>query len=95
MAPPPVAPAPVADGTWEWCEALQGYFPYIASCPHGWKAVPVTAPLSEGVGGIPPATANWFYCDDPKGYLPYVSNCNRDWRAVPSIPPPNMTKATK
>ena len=95
MAPPPAAPAPVADGTWEWCEALQGYFPYVASCPRGWTAVPVTAPQSEGAGGIPPASANWYYCDDPKGYLPYVSNCNRDWRAVPSIPPPNMTKSTK
>ena len=95
LAPPPSSGAPISDGSWEWCAEKKGYFPYVASCPHGWTAVPVTAPQSEGAADTPPTTANWFYCDDPKGYLPYVSDCKKDWRAVPSMPPPNANQGTK
>jgi len=40
-APPPVvhqAPPQV----WYYCEASAGYYPYVAACPGGWKAVPAT-----------------------------------------------------
>lgn len=48
-APPPVvvqAPAASAPPTqfWYYCEPTKGYYPYVASCPSGWKMVPATPP---------------------------------------------------
>jgi hypothetical protein len=36
-AAPPDAPVPK---TWYYCEAEKGYYPYVSTCPSGWKAVP-------------------------------------------------------
>ena len=44
-APQPTAPqgAPVAAApTWYFCDASQTYYPYVASCTSGWRAVPAT-----------------------------------------------------
>lgn len=38
-----VAPA-TASQSWYYCESSQGYYPYTASCPEGWKTVPATPP---------------------------------------------------
>lgn len=37
-----VTPAP-ASQSWYYCESSAGYYPYIASCPEGWKSVPATS----------------------------------------------------
>jgi len=29
---------------WYFCEASQGYYPYVAECPAGWKSVPAIPP---------------------------------------------------
>lgn len=45
--PPPPAPAaamPPAAQYWYFCEAAQAYYPYVPSCPGGWKQVPATPP---------------------------------------------------
>jgi hypothetical protein len=34
------APAP----TWYYCTSAKSYYPYVNSCPEGWKAVPATPP---------------------------------------------------
>lgn len=39
---PPVAVQPTQ--YWYYCEAAGGYYPYVPSCPGGWKAVPATPP---------------------------------------------------
>lgn len=43
LAPPLIAP-PVAVGppppVWYWCAAFGTYYPYVANCPGGWRAVP-------------------------------------------------------
>lgn len=45
QVPAPVpAPAQPAVQFWYYCDAAQGYYPYIASCPSGWKTVPATPP---------------------------------------------------
>jgi len=40
--PPPadfvVPPRP----TWYYCDGAHGYYPYVRSCPSGWRAVPTT-----------------------------------------------------
>jgi hypothetical protein len=40
---PPSAVQPAAQ-FWYYCDAQRGYFPYVASCPTGWKTVPATPP---------------------------------------------------
>lgn len=37
----PVAPPP-APAVWYFCEAANGYYPYVPACPTGWKTVPAT-----------------------------------------------------
>ena len=45
---PPVvesaAPPPAPAQNWYYCEASKSYYPYVASCSSGWKAVPATPP---------------------------------------------------
>jgi hypothetical protein len=36
----PAVPPPAQ--YWYFCEALNTYYPYVASCPGGWRAVPAT-----------------------------------------------------
>ncbi len=38
----PAVPAPAQN--WYYCEASKSYYPYVSSCPAGWKAVPATPP---------------------------------------------------
>jgi hypothetical protein len=41
----PAAPAaPAAASTWYYCDSSKTYYPYVASCKEGWKAVPASAP---------------------------------------------------
>lgn len=40
---PPTTQPPVQQ-FWYYCEAANGYYPYVASCPGGWKTVPATPP---------------------------------------------------
>jgi hypothetical protein len=41
VAPQPVAPlAPPPAQYWYYCDAAGGYYPYVPSCPSGWRAVP-------------------------------------------------------
>jgi hypothetical protein len=43
-APPPaeVLPPPPTPSAWYFCPSSKGYYPYVPSCPEGWKAVPAT-----------------------------------------------------
>jgi hypothetical protein len=39
---------PAPQQSWYYCDAAKAYYPYVSTCPGGWKAVPVaptTAPL--------------------------------------------------
>lgn len=39
--PPPVTiVAPPVTDYWYYCDAAQAYYPYVATCPAGWKQVP-------------------------------------------------------
>jgi hypothetical protein len=46
VVPPAVSPAPVAPATppppqyWYYCDSAGGYYPYVPTCPSGWRAVP-------------------------------------------------------
>lgn len=42
-APPEVQPQAQVQN-WYYCEASKSYYPYVSSCPAGWKEVPATPP---------------------------------------------------
>ena len=42
--PHPTAPPPVQ--YWYFCASSNGYYPYVPSCPDGWKTVPATPPTT-------------------------------------------------
>jgi len=44
IQPPPVMAAPQAPQTWYYCEPSRAYYPYVSTCPSGWKAVPAAPP---------------------------------------------------
>jgi hypothetical protein len=39
-APAPTAPPQQSSPTWYYCTSSKSYYPYVASCPEGWKGVP-------------------------------------------------------
>jgi len=39
-APAPSAPPPAQ--YWYYCDAAKGYYPYVPSCPAGWRMVPAS-----------------------------------------------------
>jgi hypothetical protein len=41
---PPTTPT---SQSWYYCEASKDYYPYVTTCPAGWKIVPVTPPGSK------------------------------------------------
>jgi len=48
LSAPPPAP-PVAQGTppgpprlWYYCDSAKSYYPYVPTCPSGWRAVPAS-----------------------------------------------------
>jgi hypothetical protein len=52
-AAPSAVPPPPAPNTWYYCEAAKGYYPYVATCHGGWKAVPAN-PVPPAIPGSPP-----------------------------------------
>ncbi len=42
-AAPPQS-APPVEQSWYYCDSPKGYYPYVRSCPDGWRAVPATPP---------------------------------------------------
>jgi hypothetical protein len=46
VIPPPAAvqPSPPQPRFWYYCDEAKGYYPYVAQCPGGWRAVSPTPP---------------------------------------------------
>ena len=38
--PPPETIVYAAPPSWYWCDNPRGYYPAVAACPGGWRAVP-------------------------------------------------------
>lgn len=52
--PPPVMVQQAAPAVWYFCEAAQTYYPYVNSCPAGWKTVPAVPAVSAPVPAAAP-----------------------------------------
>lgn len=48
IAPAQVPSAPPPAQYWYYCDAAGGYYPYVPSCPAGWRMVPATPPNVPG-----------------------------------------------
>lgn len=44
--PPPAVQPQAQVQNWYYCESSKSYYPYVSSCPEGWKTVPATPPGS-------------------------------------------------
>jgi hypothetical protein len=44
VTPPGSMPPPPPTQYWYYCESAKGYYPYVPTCPGGWKQVPATPP---------------------------------------------------
>jgi len=42
LVSPPPNPAPPPTQFWYYCAASKSYYPYVATCPAGWKQVPAS-----------------------------------------------------
>lgn len=40
----PAAPVAQSNATWYYCDSARAYYPYVATCREGWKAVPASPP---------------------------------------------------
>ena len=40
----PQAAMPPAPQSWYFCASANGYYPYVANCPEGWRLVPAIPP---------------------------------------------------
>jgi hypothetical protein len=52
IQPAPVYAPPVAASSaqyWYFCTGANAYYPYVATCPGGWKMVPATPPVAASV----------------------------------------------
>lgn len=36
----PAPPPPPPQNLWYYCDSIRGYYPYVTTCPGGWRAVP-------------------------------------------------------
>jgi hypothetical protein len=70
-------PLPTA---WFFCDDPRGFYPYVKTCTHDWRAVAITPPPPGS--GPPPLPQGWAYCYERKGYYPYVAACNEPWELV-------------
>lgn len=48
-----VTPSQPPAASWYYCDAARAYYPYVASCPGGWRAVPAQPPQPAEAAPVP------------------------------------------
>ncbi len=82
----PGGPLPVGiSASWYYCDAPDGYYPYVKSCAHGWTPIPI-APPPPGTAA-PLSYSDWQWCEETKAFFPYVGSCKAGFVAVPVTAP--------
>jgi len=82
----PGGPLPVGiTASWNYCDAPDGYYPYVKTCSHGWTPIPI-APPPPGAA-TPLSYSDWQWCEETKAFFPYVSSCKAGFVAIPVTAP--------
>lgn len=82
----PGGPLPVGiSASWYYCDAPDGYYPYVKSCAHGWTPIPI-APPPPGAAA-PLSYSDWQWCEESKAFFPYVTACKAGFVAIPVTAP--------
>jgi hypothetical protein len=70
---------------WNYCDAPDGFYPYVKDCSHEWTRIPISPP--------PPGTAtplsysDWQWCEEKKAFFPYVTSCPAGFEPIPVTAP--------
>jgi hypothetical protein len=70
---------------WNYCDAPDGYYPYVKECSHEWTRIPISPPPPGTVA--PLSYSDWQWCDEKKAFFPYVTACPAGFEAVPVTAP--------
>ncbi len=83
-------PNATAPAFWFYCDAPDGYYPYVKSCVHPWNIIPIALPPP---GAAPPISySDWQWCEETKSFFPYVSSCHAGFVSIP-VTAPNAESA--
>lgn len=74
-----------ATAFWYYCDAPDGYYPYVKECSHEWTRIPI-APPPPGTAA-PVSYSDWQWCEEKKGFFPYVTSCLAGFAPVPVTAP--------
>lgn len=70
---------------WYYCDAPDGFYPYVKSCSHDWTRIPISPPPP---GTAPPLSySDWQWCAEKNAFFPYVTSCPTGFEPVPVTAP--------
>jgi hypothetical protein len=70
---------------WNYCDAPDGYYPYVKECSHEWTRIPISPPPPGTVA--PLSYSDWQWCEEKKAFFPYVTACPAGFESVPVTAP--------
>jgi hypothetical protein len=70
---------------WYYCDAPDGFYPYVRECSHDWNRIAVSPP-PPGIAA-PISFSDWQWCEEKHGFFPYVTACPSGFVAVPVTAP--------
>jgi hypothetical protein len=74
--------------SWFYCDAAYAYFPYVKTCPSGFRPVPMAAPPRDAPPPPVLAVSGLAHCTSPDGFYPYVKSCEGGWTTETAARPP-------
>lgn len=70
---------------WYYCDAPDGFYPYVKECSHEWTRIPISPPPPGTVA--PLSYSDWQWCEETKAFFPYVTACKAGFVSVPVTAP--------
>jgi hypothetical protein len=70
---------------WNYCDAPDGYYPYVKECSHEWTRIPISPPPPGTV--TPLSYSDWQWCEEKKAFFPYVTACPAGFESIPVTAP--------
>lgn len=90
--PPPDYVGLPTQPTWYYCDSAKAYFPYVGTCPVGWRTVPATPVQASGVPNEASAPASPPAASD-KSWIEALKNLSEASGAdAPPLPMKGKTR---